>query len=194
MTGSGAPFPEIRIVYPEWVGELVDFERPYTSDLRRMGVTILAARENVRHGTGGPFGAAVFEAATGRLVAVGMNLVVPLNNCVLHAELVALMMAQARIGSYTLGGDGMPGHELFTSCEPCAMCLGATPWSGVRRVVWAATREDAGRIQFDEGPVFAASYAYLEARGIRFEQGPLRQEAFAILSEYSSRGGEIYNG
>src|SRR3546814_19963070 len=50
--------------------------------------------------------------------------------------------------------DGMPRHELFSSCEPCAMCLGATLWSGVTRLVFAATRDDATRLNFDEGPVF----------------------------------------
>jgi tRNA(Arg) A34 adenosine deaminase TadA len=186
--------PEIHIVYPPWVAESFDFERRYVGDVERMAVAIAAARENVRRGTGGPFGAAIFEIESGRLVSVGMNRVVPLHNSVLHAEIFAIMMAQAVIGSYTLGGDDMAAHELFTSCEPCGMCLGATPWSGVRRVVWAATRDDAGRLEFDEGPVFAASYRYLEARGIRFEQGPLRSEACDVLADYRTGGGEIYNG
>ncbi|MGH7502462.1 MAG: nucleoside deaminase [Longimicrobiales bacterium] len=183
----------IRIAYPEWVAGAVDFERTYTDDTQRMAVSVAVARENVQYHTGGPFGAAVFEAVSGRLVAVGMNRVVPLHNSVLHAEIVALMMAQAVLATYTLGGETEASHELFTSCEPCAMCLGATHWSGVHRVVWAATREDAGRLQFDEGPVFDASYAYLERRGIRFEQGPLRDEARAVLNAYSAGGGEIYN-
>jgi len=185
---------EVRVTTPAWLAGSIDFARVYAGDRERMAIAVSAARENVRHGTGGPFGAAVFEMSSGRLVAVGTNRVVPLNNCVLHAEIVALMMAQARLGTWTLGGADVPEHELFTSCEPCAMCLGAVPWSGVRRVVWAATREDAGRLQFDEGPVFTASYRYLEARGLRFEQGPLRDEARAILQQYAARGGEIYNG
>ena len=72
--------------------------------------------------------------------------------------------------------DGPP-HELFTSCEPCAMCLGAVLWSGVRRVVYAARRDDALRLSFDEGPVFPESFAYLRRRGIRIEGGPLREPA-----------------
>jgi tRNA(Arg) A34 adenosine deaminase TadA len=66
--------------------------------------------------------------------------------------MVAFMVAQQRIGSFTLAGPGMPAHELVTSCEPCAMCLGATLWSGVRRVVYGAAREDASRLAFEEGP------------------------------------------
>src|SRR5262249_558066 len=81
-------------------------------------------------GHGGPFGAAVFEIPSGRLVAAGVNSVTRLQNCVLHAEVVALMLAQQRVRSFTLGPPALPAHELFTSCEPCAMCLGVTLYSG----------------------------------------------------------------
>ncbi len=188
------PATSITVSLPDWVSDGVDFDRRYASDEERMELAIRLSWENVRRGTGGPFGAAIFEAGKGRLVAVGMNRVVPLGNSVLHAEIVALMLAQARRGSYTLGEAGMPAHELFTSCEPCAMCLGAVPWSGVARVVWAATRDDAGRLQFDEGPVFQSSYDYLAARSIRCEAGPLREDARRVLLEYGREGGEIYNG
>ena len=184
--------PELTIACPAWVDDIIDFDARYTDDESRMRVAITCARENVIRGTGGPFGAAVFDE-TDRLVAVGVNLVVPLHNSCLHAEIVAFMMAQARVESYTLQRDDLPAHELHTSCEPCAMCLGAVLWSGVRRVVWSALREDAGRIQFDEGPVFAASYDYLRARGIAFAGGVLRDEGRAVLEMYRERGGPIYN-
>jgi tRNA(Arg) A34 adenosine deaminase TadA len=74
------------------------------------------------------------------------------------------------------------------------MCLGATLWSGVGRVVWAATREDANRIAFDEGPVFPSSYEYLRQRGIEFRGGLLRDEGRAVLERYQRAGGDIYNG
>jgi tRNA(Arg) A34 adenosine deaminase TadA len=184
---------EIRITNPDWVAEAVDFNRLYPEDDARVRVAITLARENVRRGTGGPFGAAVFEAQTGRLVGVGTNAVVRLNNSSAHAEIVALMMAQAARRTFTLQADTMPRHELFSSCEPCAMCLGATLWSGVTRLVFAATRDDATRLSFDEGPVFPESYAYLEARGITIERGRLRDEANAVFDLYLERGGPIYN-
>jgi tRNA(Arg) A34 adenosine deaminase TadA len=158
-----------------------------------MGLAISLARWNVLEDTGGPFGAAVFERHTGRLVSVGMNLVVPLSNSALHAEMVAFMMAQARVGSYTLGGDGLPEHELATSCEPCAMCLGATLWSGVRRVVCGATRDDALKLEFDEGPVFDQSYEYLAARGVEVTRAVRRKDAAGVLALYRQRNGVIYN-
>ena len=186
--------PEIRVAYPSWVASRVDWDAAYASDEERMRLAIALARWNVLEETGGPFGAAVFESASGRLVAVGMNLVVPLRNSSLHGEMVAFMMAQARVGSYSLAAPGMPVHELATSCEPCAMCLGATLWSGVRRVICGATREDAVRLAFDEGPVFEASYAYLAERGVEVIRGVLATEAAAVLALYRSRAGVIYNG
>jgi tRNA(Arg) A34 adenosine deaminase TadA len=74
------------------------------------------------------------------------------------------------------------------------MCLGATLWSGVRRVVYGATREDATLLNFEEGPVFPESYRYLEARGIEIVRGVLRDEARAVLELYRANSGKIYNG
>jgi tRNA(Arg) A34 adenosine deaminase TadA len=186
--------PVIQVEYPAWTDSVVDWERSYGSDEERMRLAIAVSRANVEQGTGGPFGAAIFESLGGRLVAIGVNSVVRLNNCTLHAEMVAFMMAQQRVGAFTLNAPGLPPHELFTSCEPCAMCLGATLWSGVRRMVCAAAREDASLLSFDEGPVFPESYAYLEARGLSIVRNVLREPAREVLQLYRDRGGEIYNG
>lgn len=186
--------PPIRIDYPDWVADVVNWDRHYGTDEEKMRLAIAIARENVLRDTGGPFGAAVFERDSGKLVAVGMNSVVRHNNCALHGEMVAFMMAQQRLGSFTLGAPGMPVHELVTSCEPCAMCLGATLWSGVRRVVYGAARQDASRLNFEEGPVFPESYRYLEDRGIEIVRGVCREEARAVLDLYRQRSGRVYNG
>jgi tRNA(Arg) A34 adenosine deaminase TadA len=185
--------PRIVVEYPAWVEEVVDWSRPLPSDEDRMRLAIRIARENVERGTGGPFGAAIIERESGKIVAVGMNSVVRLHNCTLHGEIVAFMMAQQRLKSYTLNAAGMPAHELVTSCEPCAMCLGASLWSGVRRIVLGAAREDASRLHFEEGPVFPQSYTYLEDRGIEITRNVLRAEARAVLEQYRARGGPIYN-
>jgi tRNA(Arg) A34 adenosine deaminase TadA len=192
MANSTAPV--VRVEYPEWVDSTVDWTRRYESDDERMRVAIAVSRANVERGTGGPFGAAVFEQESGKLVSVGMNSVVRYNNCTLHGEMVAFMMAQQRVGSFTLHAPSLPVHELFTSCEPCAMCLGATLWSGVRRVVYGAGREDASRLSFEEGPVFPESYRYLEDRGITIVRNVLREEAKAVLELYRAKSGKIYNG
>lgn len=186
--------PVVHLEYPAWVDEVVDWKRVYASDTDRMRLAIAVSRENVQRGTGGPFGAAIFESESGNLVAVGMNSVVRLNNCTLHAEVTAFMMAQQVVGSFTLAAPGMPMHEIHTSCEPCAMCLGATLWSGVKRVVYGAAREDASLLSFEEGPVFPESYKYLEDRGIEIVRNVMRDEARSVLELYRKTNGQIYNG
>lgn len=183
---------QIQIEYPDWLAQQIDWERRYRSPEERMRLAIELARENVLKGTGGPFGAAVFESQTGRLISVGVNLVVSQQSAILHAEIVALMMAHQRLRSFTLNTDPKIQYELVTSCEPCAMCLGAIFASRVKRVVWGASREDAIKIGFDEGPVFPESYEYLKARGIEFVRDICRREAQAVLELYAQRGGIIY--
>ena len=185
---------EIRIALPDWVSANVPFDRPCRTPEERMDVAVALARENVGHGTGGPFGAVVFDLASGRAVAAGVNLVEQAANAVLHAEVVALMFAQRTVGRYSLHGDDLPPYALVTSCDPCAMCLGATLWSGVRDLECGALRDDAVRVGFDEGPVFPASWEYLEARGVRVRRGIRRAAAAAVLEEYRRGGGIIYNG
>ena len=183
----------VTIRLPDWVEEFTGTDRIYGSDEDRMRLAIELARQNVAHGTGGPFGAAVFQQVSGKLVSVGVNLVVALNNSSLHAEVVAFMFAQQAVGSFTLSTPDRPAHELFTSCDPCAMCLGAVQWAGVKRVVAAADRDDAEEVAFDEGPVFDESYRYLERRGITIERGFLREEGRQILLDYRNNNGRIYN-
>lgn len=194
-TRSKIIFPDaVTVGLPAWVKDFVLTSAVCPTDEDRMRLAIDLSRENVLHGTGGPFGAAVFEEGTGRLVSVGVNSVERLHSSVLHAEVMALMLAQAAVGSFTLHGPSTRLHMLATSCEPCAMCLGAILWSGVRRIVCGARREAALAIGFEEGPVFAESYQYLEARGISIVRGLLADEAEAVLRLYQERGGVVYNG
>jgi tRNA(Arg) A34 adenosine deaminase TadA len=181
----------ITIALPTWVDDVVEWDRRY-DEADRMDLAIALSRVNVERGTGGPFGAAVFESDSGVLIGVGVNCVETFNNAILHGEVVAIMFAQRRIGSFTLGGPAAPARELVSSCEPCAMCLGATLWSGVRRLTYAASRADAAAVGFDEGPVFPESYTYLERRGIRIDRDLRREEAAAVLRQYRDAGGLIY--
>jgi tRNA(Arg) A34 adenosine deaminase TadA len=183
---------ETSVSLPSWVSGTVDFSHPYGTDEERMRLAIRLARENVERGTGGPFGAAVFEAGSGILVAAAVNCVVRLNNSTLHAEMVAIQLAQKRVASWTLDIPGQPTHELFTSCAPCVMCLGGVHWSGIRRLVCAAEKADAEAIGFDEGPVSDASYAHLERNGITVVRGFLRAESAEVLRAYGERRGTAY--
>lgn len=183
----------VRIEPPAWVDGAVDWNARYPTDEARMRLAVHLARENVLRGTGGPFGAAVYRLPEGALVAVGVNSVTRLLNSVLHAEIMAIMLAHQRVGDFTLDDSDDHTHALVTSCEPCAMCLGATLWSGAKSLLCGATRDDATALGFDEGPVFPESYEYLESRGITVVRGLLRSEAAAVLELYRQSGGPIYN-
>jgi tRNA(Arg) A34 adenosine deaminase TadA len=186
-------FPAVTLRLPDWVDDLLAEDGIYPTVEDRVRLAIELSRSSIHHGTGGPFGAAIFERETGRLLAPGVNLVTSLGCSVFHAEMVAIMVAQSVIGDFNLGGPGHPPYELVASTEPCAMCLGATPWSGVRHLVCAAGAEDAEEMGFDEGMKPASWVRSLEERGITVERGILRDEAASVLREYVEKGGEIYN-
>jgi tRNA(Arg) A34 adenosine deaminase TadA len=186
-------FPGVVLRLPDWVEEDTLADRVYPTVEDRMRLAVELSRLNIRHGTGGPFGAAIFERETGELLAPGVNLVVAANCSVFHAEMVAIMVAQQMVGGSDLGGEDRPPYELVASTEPCAMCLGATPWSGVRRLVCGARDEDASAIGFDEGEKPLQWVPALERRGIAVIRDVLREEAASVLREYAESGGEIYN-
>jgi len=182
---------DIVISVPAW---LSSFEAAHTGVFQtaeaRMAVAIELSRHNIIAGTGGPFGAAVFDLATGRLAAAGVNLVTSANCSLAHAEMVALTRAQQRLGTWNLSTRGC--FELATSCQPCAMCLGAVPWSGIQTLVCGAQDADARAIGFDEGAKPQDWIGALQQRGIRVQCDILQKEAVAVLRAYASGGGIIY--
>jgi tRNA(Arg) A34 adenosine deaminase TadA len=174
---------------PEWIAREIDLEAPRLDDDTKMRLAIDLASRNVSHG-GGPFGAAIVDGRTGRVVAVGANWVLAQRSSLLHAEIAAIAFAQASVGSHTLrNGD----YALAASSEPCAQCLGATVWSGVRRLICGARVADAEAIGFDEGPRRDDWVSQLEARGIAVTLDVLRTDASAVLTAYGKGGGAIYN-
>ncbi len=159
-----------------------------------MSLAIQLAHSNVKEGTGGPFGAAVFNVETSTLVAPGINVVIRSKSSIAHAEIIAISLAQRICNTHDLGDAGMPPMELVTSVEPCAMCLGALPWAGIRSLVCGARDEDARAIGFDEGPKPQDWTSALETRGIEVQRDVKRQDAIAVLQSYLTLGGPIYNG
>ena len=187
-------FPEVILSLPDWIERFVaDSNLLYPTVEERMQLAIKLAQTNIGNGTGGPFGAGIFERRSGRLVAVGVNRVESLNCSIAHAEMMAIAIAQRVRGFYDLASVADAAYELVTSTEPCAMCLGAIPWSGVRSVVCGARDEDARAIGFDEGPKPDNWVKSLEDRGIHVRRDVLREQAKGVLLEYSKRGGLIYN-
>jgi tRNA(Arg) A34 adenosine deaminase TadA len=157
-----------------------------------MRFIVTLARENVVQQTGGPFGAGVFDAG-GHLIAAGVNLVMSSNCSIFHAEIVAIALAQKKLGRFDLSDGGNDVYELVASTEPCAMCFGAIPWSGIRRLVCGARDEDARSIGFDEGPKLPNWQEALENRGMNVSRDVLRHEAVEVLHLYLETGGTIYN-
>jgi len=112
-------FPQVTLGLPGWVDEFFsEPDRAYPTDEERMRLVIELSRLNVERGTGGPFGAGVFDLSTNRLVAPGVNLVTTANLSSAHAEVVAIMVAQRVVGRFDLGGQGQPPYELVASTEP----------------------------------------------------------------------------
>lgn len=179
---------------PEWLAALQpDIEKSYPLLEDRMAMVIRLADLNIRHRTGGPFGAGIFHMKTGQLVAPGVNLVLSVGCSILHAEMVAITLAEQRLGTYDLAADPNNSYELVSSTEPCAMCYGAVPWSGVRRMVCGARDEDARALGFDEGPKLKDWVTPLKRRGIEVVHDVCRKESVAVLRRYLETGGVIYN-
>ena len=180
----------VHIEIPDWVTAMAPQGAVFPDAEARMRLAVALADANVARG-GGPFGAAVVERHSGRLVAAGVNRVLADGLSIAHAEVVAMSLAQQRLGSFDLSAVG--DYELVTSAEPCVQCFGALFWSGVRGVVCAARSPDAEAVGFDEGPKPADWAKLLNARGIAVTTDVLRQEAAAVLRQYAALGGNIYN-
>lgn len=113
-----------------------------------MARAIQLAIENVRSNRGGPFGAVVVK--DGAIISEGMNCVTATNDPTAHAEVVAIREACTKLGSFELRGC-----EIFTSCEPCPMCLGAIYWARPLRVFFGSTATDAAKIGFDDSLIYS---------------------------------------
>mmetsp|Transcript_23307 Transcript_23307/g.41331 ORF Transcript_23307/g.41331 Transcript_23307/m.41331 type:complete len:271 (+) Transcript_23307:210-1022(+) len=190
----------IVITLPAWANDFYETHKDmtFTTEEEMMKVAIALADRNVDEKTGGPFGTAIFECDTTtgvcKLFSIGMNQVVTLNNSTLHGEMTAIQFGQKKLNNFTFGANKTLGKEyhLYTSCEPCCQCLGGTLWSGVSKLVCAASKFDAEAIGFDEGPVFGKSYDALESAGVKVVRNVLREEGAKTLKRYGETG-LIYN-
>jgi guanine deaminase len=124
---------------------------------------IQLAEENVRAGRGGPFAAII--AQEGRIVAEGTNLVTSSNDPTAHAEVVAIRRACATISSFQL-----TNHQLYTSCEPCPMCLGAIYWARPSAIYYGATHTDAAEAGFDDSFIYQQTRMPAAQRAIPMQQ------------------------
>ncbi len=161
----------------------------------RMRAVIRFSRLNIEHQTGGPFSAGVFERDSGRLIVIGVNRVVSSNVSSAHAEVVALSLAQQRLKSWDLGCDALPALQLVVNWRPCAMCYGATIWSGIRSLVIAGSDDACEKITgFDEGPIHPEWQNELAKRGINLQDRLLYDEAVEVFKAFRDGGHLVYNG
>jgi tRNA(Arg) A34 adenosine deaminase TadA len=170
---------------PAWVpGELTGLPSALATDEDRMALVNTLAARNYREGSGGPFAALVVASATGEVISAGVNVVLQSGFSSMHAEVMALSLAQARLGVWDLGA-GAVQHELVVNWRPCAMCYGAVLWSGVRRMVIAGEGPELEKLTgFDEGPVRDDWQEQLEQRGICVTSDVLREQALAVYAAY----------
>ena len=195
------PFPtQLSLHLPDWLPEWLETRSGATASVEeRMRLTIDLSRENVERGTGGPFGAAVFECGSGRLVSGAVNTVLASRTSIAHAETLALALAQQEVGSHTLSAEGLPSMELVASSQPCVQCFGNTWWSGVKGLLIGARASDVEKLTgFFEGPLPDDWVQLLENRpaplpAITVTQDLLRDEATEVLRLYRDSGAPVYN-
>lgn len=187
---------QVHLTLPVWVHDAVDLARVWTSDDEKVALAIELSRRNVEARSGGPFGAAVF-GPDDRVIAVGVNRVVPHACSVAHAEMMAYMLAQQRTQRRRLNRDDNDAPlgpiTLATSSQPCCQCYGATVWAGIDRLLIGARSEDVETLtEFDEGPLPADWIGELERRGIAVTRDVQREAAREVLRAYGEFGGERY--
>ena len=187
---------QLHLTLPIWVHDEVDQSRIYASDEDKVAVAIALSHHNIEARSGGPFGAVVF-GADDRIIAIGVNRVLPQHCSLAHAETMAYMLAQQRTQRSRLNLDDAGGHfgpvTLATSSQPCCQCYGATFWAGIDRLLIGARSEDVMALtEFDEGPLPADWIGELERRGIAVTRDVQREAACAVLRAYGEAGGERY--
>jgi tRNA(Arg) A34 adenosine deaminase TadA len=180
-------YAQLHLTLPPWIHAEVDADRAYADADAQVALAIDLSRRNVMHASGGPFGAAVFNAS-GRLVGIGVNRVVAHNCSAAHAEVMALATSQQRLQRFRLNLDGGP-FRLATSAQPCAMCYGALMWAGIDELLIGARADDVQTLAgFDEGPLPADWRGELERRGIAVQADLRRDEACDVLRRYGESG------
>ncbi len=184
-------YAQVHLTLPAWVQERVDTTRDYPTDADKVGLAVELSRLNVEAQSGGPFGAAVF-GPDGRIIAVGVNRVMPHTCSVAHAETMAYMLAQQRLQTPRLNEVASP-ITLATSSQPCCMCYGATVWAGIDRLLIGARAEDVEALTpFDEGPLPEDWIGALARRGIEVVRDIERDAARAVLRSYGESDGDKY--
>lgn len=189
-------YAQVHLTLPSWVHDVVDAGRAYAGDEAKVALAIELSRLNIEAQTGGPFGAVVFGPGD-RVVAAGVNVVLPQSTSLAHAENMAYMLAQQRLQRARLNQNDAGEHDgaytLATSSQPCCQCYGATVWAGIDRLLIGARSDDVMALtEFDEGPLPADWIGELGKRGIEVVRDLQRDAACDVLRAYGQLGGRRY--
>lgn len=140
------------------------------------------SKQGMNGGKGGPFGCVI--VLNGEIIGEGCNQVTSSNDPTAHAEVVAIRQACGKLGTYQLAGC-----DIYTSCEPCPMCLGAIYWARPRKVIYANTREEAAAIEFDDDFIYGEINATMEDRKIPFihHPHPMAKEVFVAWKNWEGK-------
>lgn len=152
-------------------------------DLKFLRQAIELATRNVTSGKGGPFAALIVR--DGKVVAEGVNLVTETNDPTAHGEITAIRNACKALNAFSLAGC-----ELYTSCEPCPMCLSASHWARLDAIFYGASAEDAARAGFDDAFLYAELRKDPTLRSLSSRQF-LRDEAWASFSAWIASPNKI---
>src|SRR5579863_2571533 len=147
--------------------------------LKFMRAAIRLSRSKMNANCGGPFGAVIVHKD--RVIARGWNQVTSTNDPTAHAEVIAIRNACKKLNSFRLANC-----ELYTSCEPCPMCLAAIYWARIKRVYYANTRSDAARIQFNDDWIYREAAKPISRRKLPMRQ-LLRGEALEVFAEWQHK-------
>ena len=139
--------------------------------------------ENSANGTGGPFGSVIVKDE--KIIAEASNEVTFTNDPTAHAEIVAIRKACKKLNTFNLSGC-----DIYTSCEPCPMCLSAIYWSRINNIYYANTREDAKKINFDDSMIYSEFSKKIEDRKIPIKQ-MLRDEALKAFEIWDKKKDKI---
>ncbi|MCC6497040.1 MAG: nucleoside deaminase [Propionibacteriaceae bacterium] len=178
---------QFQVDVPSWVATAVAATGGFLPSLDdRMALAIHLAERNFRDGGGGPFAAIVVERSSGRIISAGVNRVLASNLSVSHAEVVALSLAQCRLGTWDLGAKPGAPTELVVNWRPCLQCCGAVLWSGISHLVIPDDSDELERLTgFDEGPVPADWVEQFERRGVAVTRGVQLPEALRVFRDFS---------
>ncbi len=182
---------QLHLTLPIWAHEFPIADR-YESDDDKVALAVALSKRNIEAGSGGPFGAAVFSPDH-KVIAIGVNRVVPQSCSVAHGEMMAFMLAQQRLQRPRLNrnddGSVWGPVTLATSAQPCCQCYGASVWAGIDRLLIGARAEDVMALtEFDEGPLPADWIGELQRRDIEVVRDLQRDAACAVLRAFGESG------